>query len=252
MTHPDDSDHDADKVRCANELRQHLHAAKALRRMANDAPEAARRRLCLREWQAARLARTYPDLLHSERFGKAAQFFLSDLYGPKDFSSRDEEVERIMPLMLSILPVSALQTLSLAIEVDALTEELDAAMIIELEKAGCFKAGPEADAISETVYAKAYRKVGRRADRERQIDLIAATGEALDRLARKPLLTTLLRLMRGPAHFAGLGDLHEFLESGFDAFRHMGDAREFLDTIDTRERRVLENLFTGKARPFTC
>ena len=246
----DSSAHDDDKIHCANELRQHLHAAKALRRMANDAPEAARRRLLLREWQAARLSRTYPDLLTSERFGKAAHFFLSDLYGPKDFSSRDEEVERIMPLMLSILPLSALQTLSLAIEVDALSEELDAAMIAELEKAGCFKAGRDADAISETAYAKAYRKVGRRADRERQIDLIQSTGKALDRLARKPLLTTLLKLMRGPAHLAGLGDLHEFLEGGFDAFRHMGDAHDFLDTIDTRERRVLENLFSGIAQPF--
>ena len=250
MTFPDSSDHDDDKLHVASELRQHLHSAKALRRMANDAPEAARRRLVLREWQAARLARSYPDLLASERFGKAARFFLSDLYGPKDFSSRDEEVERIMPLMLSILPLSALQTLSLAIEVDALTEELDAAMVVELEKVGCFDTSKGIDAISEKAYADAYRKLGRRFDRERQIDLIQSTGEALDRLAKKPLLTALLKLMRGPAHLAGLGDLHEFLESGFDAFRHMGDAHDFLDTIETRERRVLENLFSGAAHPF--
>ena len=244
MNTPDASVHDDDKLHCANELRQHLHAAKLLRRLANDAPDAARKRLLLREWQAARLSRSYPDLLASERFGKAAHFFLTDLYGPKDFSSRDEEVERIMPLMLSILPLSALQTLSLAIEVDALTEALDAAMVVELEKAGAI------DAIDAEAYASAYRAVGRKHDRERQIDLIQSTGEALDRLAKKPLLTTLLKLMRAPAHLAGLGDLHEFLESGFDAFRHMGDAHEFLDIIETRERRVLENLFSGAARPF--
>ena len=244
MNTPDASVHDDDKLHCANELRQHLHAAKLLRRLANDAPDAARKRLLLREWQAARLSRSYPDLLASERFGKAAHFFLTDHYGPKDFSSRDEEVERIMPLMLSILPLSALQTLSLAIEVDALTEALDAAMVVELEKAGAI------DAIDAEAYASAYRAVGRQLDRERQIDLIQSTGEALDRLAKKPLLTTLLKLMRAPAHLAGLGDLHEFLESGFDAFRHMGDAHEFLDIIETRERRVLENLFSGAARPF--
>ena len=116
MNTPDASVHDDDKLHCANELRQHLYAAKLLRRLANDAPDAARKRLLLREWQAARLSRSYPDLLASERFGKAAHFFLTDLYGPKDFSSRDEEVERIMPLMLSILPLSALQTLALACE----------------------------------------------------------------------------------------------------------------------------------------
>ena len=42
--------------------------------------------------------------------------------------------------------------------------------------------------------------------------------------------------MRGPAHLAGLGDLHAFLEHGFDAFRRMGDASIFLDYIETRER----------------
>ena len=244
MSTPDASVHDDDKLHCANELRQHLYAAKLLRRLANDAPDAARKRLLLREWQAARLSRTYPDLLASERFGKAAHFFLTDLYGPKDFSSRDEEVERIMPLMLSILPLSALQSLSLAIEVDALSEARAPAMVVELEKAGAI------DAIDADAYASAYRAVGRKLDRERQIDLIQSTGEALDRLAKKPLHTTLPRLMRAPAHLAGLGDLHEFLESGFDAFRHMGDAHEFLDIIETRERRVLENLFSGAARPF--
>jgi len=250
MSTHDASGHDENKLHCANGLRQHLHAAKAFRQQANDAPEAARQRLLLREWQAARLSRSYPDLLTSDRFGKAAHFFLTDLYGPKDFSSRDEEVERILPLMLNLLPLSALQTLSLAIEVDALTEELDAAMVSQLEKAGCFKGAEGIEAISEDAYASAYRKVGRRFDRERQIDLIQATGEALDRLARKPLLTALLKLMHGPAYLAGLGDVHEFLESGFDAFRHMGDAREFLGTIETRERRMLENLFSGAANPF--
>ena len=250
MNTPDSPAHDDDKLHCANELREHLHAAKKLRRLANEAPEAARKRLLLREWQAARLSWSYPDLLSSDRFSKAAHFFLTDLYGPKDFSSRDEEVERSMPLMLNILPLSAMQTLSLAIEVDALTEELDAAMVIELEKSGRFDIAKGIESISEKSYADAYRKLGRRFDRERQIDLIQSTGEALDRLAKKPLLTTLLKLMRGPAHLAGLGDLHEFLESGFDAFRHMGDAREFLDIIETRERRLLENLFSGAANPF--
>jgi hypothetical protein len=75
-----------------------------LRLQANTEPAAARARLRLREWQAGRLARTHADLLASPRFGEAAQFFLSDLYGPKDFSSRDEEVERILPLLIKMLP----------------------------------------------------------------------------------------------------------------------------------------------------
>jgi hypothetical protein len=228
----------------ADALRQHLKTAKYLRLQANTEPEAARARLRLREWQAGRLARTHAVLLASPRFGEAAQFFLSDLYGPKDFSSRDEEVERILPLLIKMLPASALRTIALAVELDALSEELDSAMIAELCRAGLI------DCIDEDAYAAAYRVVGCQAERERQILLIRETGEALDRLARKPLLSGMLKLMRGPAHLTGLGELHEFLERGFNAFRGMGSASEFLDSIESKEQKLLTRLFTGAANPF--
>ena len=240
----DDSTSPIEKQRSADALRRHLKTAKRLRTQANFDPTAARRRLYLREWQAGRLARSHANLLASPRFGQAAQFFISDLYGPKDFSSRDEEVERILPLLIKMLPASALHTVALAVELDALTEELDAAMVAELSRAGLI------ERIDDDAYAAAYRAVGCQAERQRQIVLIRETGEALDKLARKPLLTGLLKLMRRPAQLAGLGDLHEFLERGFNAFRAMGSAADFLTSIDRKERALLANLFSGAARPF--
>ena len=233
-----------EKQQCAAALRQHLQTAKRLRLQANSEPAAAAKRLRLREWQAGRLARTHADLLASPRFGAAARFFLSDLYGPKDFSSRDEEVERILPLLIRMLPTSALQSVALAVEVDALSEELDSAMVAELERAGMI------ERIDEEAYAAAYRAVGCRAERERQVMLIRQTGEALDRVARKPLLGAMLRLMRAPAQLAGLAELHEFLDRGLNAFRCMGPAGEFLDSIDGKERGLLNRLFDGSASPF--
>jgi hypothetical protein len=233
-----------EKQQSAAAVRQHLKTAKNLRLRINVEPAEAQNRLRLREWQAGRLARTHAQLLESTRFGQAAQFFLSDLYGPKDFSSRDEEVERILPLLIKMLPGSALRTIALAIELDALTERLDAAMVAELCRAGLI------DRIDNDAYAAAYRTVGCRPERQRQIVLIRETGQALDRLAKKPLLHGMLKLMRAPAHLAGLGDLHEFLERGFNAFRGMGSASEFLDSIESKEQQLLVNLFAGTARPF--
>ena len=143
-----------------------------------------------------------------------------------------------------MLPVSALRTVALAVEVDALSEELDSAMVAELERAGML------ERIDEDAYAAAYRAVDCRAERERQVTLIRQTGEALDRVARKPLLSTMLRLMRGPAQLAGLGELHEFLDRGFNAFRCMGPAGEFLDAIDGKERALLARLFAAADDPF--
>ena len=233
-----------DKKHWVELLRRHLGQAKALRAAARADPRNAEGRLNLRAWQADRLAATYRDLLDSERYNAAARFFLTDLYGPKDFSERDHEVERILPTMSATLPASGIHTVALAIEVDALSEELDAAMVAELRRARAMAK------ISEKAYAEAYRRCGRRAQRELQLKLIGEIGEALAALVRKPLVHAALRLMRGPAKLAGLAELHAFLEDGYNAFHTMGDSTEFLAAITTREEIILRQLFDGTARPF--
>src|SRR5208337_4628610 len=130
------------------------------------------RRALLRDWQAARLARTHRDLLESRRFHDATEFFLTDLYGPRDLSRHIEEVRRILPVMTSMLPDSGLATVAHAMELNALSESLDAAMVEWL--------GEKAPEITDALYGEAYRAVGPAQDRERQIDLIALLGEALD------------------------------------------------------------------------
>jgi hypothetical protein len=233
-----------EKHHWVEQLRQHLGRAKALRDAAGTDPRNAEARLNLRAWQAGRLADTYRDLLDSERYRDAARFFLTDLYGPKDFSERDHEVERILPTLSATLPASGIRTVALAIEVDALSEELDAAMVNELRRARAL-----AD-ITEKAYAEAYRRCGKRAQRELQLKLIGEIGEALAALVRKPLIHAALRLMRAPAKLAGLAELHAFLEDGYNAFHRMGDPAEFLAAIATREETILRQLFDGAPRPF--
>lgn len=235
----------ADKDKHAALLSTHLARAKALRQAINASSADARDRLRLRAWQAERLAATHRDLLESPRYGPAATFFLSDLYGPKDFSARDEEIERILPTLVATLPASAIRTVQLAIELDAISEELDAAMVAELRRAGAIAR------ITGDSYAAAFRRCGRRDEREAQVGLVGDVGEALAALTRKPLVHAALRLMRGPARLAGLAELHEFLDTGFKAFRHMGDAAEFIALVTTREAAFIERLFAGQAAPET-
>ena len=200
-------------------------------------------RSALRAWQADRLTHTHADLLNSPRCGDAARFFLTDLYGPKDFSERDNEVERILPLLCTLLPPSGLEAIALAIEVDALTERLDLALINALRD----------QTIAPRTYALAYRVSSLRADRERQLDLIGRTGQTLLRVAGTPFIGGLLRMMRGPAHAAGLGELQAFLERGLAAFRAMGtEAERFLATIKHRESALIERIYRGDTDPFAA
>src|SRR3974390_3107444 len=106
-------------------------AAQAHRSVKEDPTvEAARKRL--RSWQASRLARTHKDLLASPREGPAASFFLTDLYGSSDLSKLADHVRRTGPVMLKLLPVAGLETVADAIELHALSEDLDIAMVTAL------------------------------------------------------------------------------------------------------------------------
>jgi len=195
--------------------------------------------LRLKDWQSGRLAQTYKDLRADERYSPATEFFLADLYGSKDFSLRDAEAVRVMPILTSMLPARALATLSDALRLDALSESLDTDMVAALREMGCAKR------IDEQSYAAAYRRCGRPADRQTQISLMEEIGITLDRLTRMPMLHGLLRLMRGPAELAGFSNLQSFLERGFTSFKHMGGSAEFLSTILRRETEFMQNILSG-------
>jgi len=209
-------------------------------RRADPALEAALERLA--RWQAARLRQTYADLEAMPRYAGAVAFFEADLYGGADFAQRDADVARIAPVMVVMLPARVIGTIAQAMEVNALSQELDRALLARLPRAeGRFT-------VAE--YCRAYRAMDDRPARERQIRLIADIGAALDRFVRMPLLHAALVMMRQPARLAGMGVLHDFLERGFDAFRNMNGADEFLAAIVGRETALMDAIFGGANAPF--
>jgi hypothetical protein len=226
---------------------QALAAVRELRGAAAADPQSQADRNALREWQSARLACTHRDLLESGRYGDAAAFFLSDLYGAKDFRQRDADVEKVVPMLAAVLPLGALHSLAMAIELDALSEALDADVVKHLREAQPDRSKPLE--IDEPRYAAAYRS-GSRERRARQIELVDETGKVLDQVAHKPMVTTAMNLARAPARLAGMSALHDFLERGLRAFRGMQRADEFLAIIKRRETALMERLFAGVPEPF--
>jgi hypothetical protein len=198
-------------------------------------PGLAERVAAVKAFQHGRFARTYADLLADKRYAKAATFFLEDLYGPRDFTERDTQFVRIVPALVRMFPREIVGTVADLAELHALSEKLDSAMAHILE----------APAIDGLRYAQAWRTVGEPAAREKQISLMLAVGTALDKYTRNPVLRHSLRLMRSPAKAAGMGALQNFLETGFDTFRAMRGAEEFLRTIAQRERALAARLFAG-------
>lgn len=192
----------------------------------------------LKAFQQRRFSHTYADLLRSPRYGPPARYFLEELYGPADFSARDAQFARVAPTIARLFPSDVAETIAILSALHALSETLDSAMAEQLADAR----------IAPADYIAAWQGVGREADRSRQIDLTLSIAAQLDRVTRLPLLRNALRLMRGPARAAGLSDLQRSLEVGFDTFKAMKGADEFIAWIDERERSLADALFAAGKR----
>lgn len=197
----------------------------------------------LQQWQRARLRRSYEDLDKRRDYRPAIHFFLTELYGGLDFRQRDQDLDKVMPLMVRFLPDATLETMAEAFELQAISLEFDIAMAEQVAAQGY-------PAMDMERYGEVYRACGDREGRERQILLIRKLGFDLEELVRKPWVNPLVRLLRGPAHAAGFGRLQEFLEKGLHAFRALRDIPFFIETVYRREWQAMEKLFAGEPEPF--
>lgn len=237
--------HNTADMNAAELLQYQLRRNRKLREQRENAPRLELEWRQLSQWQSHRLAGTHADLLESPRYRLAAEFFLSDLYAPKDFSRRDRDLERSYPMIITVLPGQAIYAVALAVELNVLSHEMDEKMLIVL----CKELGVT-EQITETVYAEAYRRCNNYDQRKRQIDLIRILGEDLDSVVTKPFIYAALKLARTPSQLAGFGELQDFLERGFRAFRHMEGATEFLEIIYSREMRILNRIYAHHPDPF--
>jgi hypothetical protein len=221
----------------ATRILQSLAAVEIERRRRAAAPTLAADVAALKAYQQMRFARTHAGLLAHPRHGRAANFFLNELYGPQDFTQRDAQFSRIVPALVRLFPADTVATVESLAAVHALSERLDTAMAIHLAGAAPTRAS----------YLRAWQATGERAARARQIELVMRVGAALDRHTRSFVLRASLKAMRGPARAAGMAALQTFLEAGFEAFGAMHGATEFLATIHARETALAARLFDPAA-----
>jgi len=229
--------------RTASQLRQALVASHSLAASLDAADFPLPEFEIVQGWQRRRLARSYQDLFSQERYAAAGNFFLTELYGGLNFRGRDQEIERVLPVMVRMLPDNTLLTLAGAFKLQTLSLELDMDMARALQRLGWGELTLER-------YGVVYRTCARASDRKEQIELIHSLGLQLSKLVHRRLVLVLIRTLRGPARAAGFGLLQSFLEQGLFAFRAIGDGTEFVETIWRRESKAMHRLLAGDENPF--
>ncbi len=235
-------------MEAAQIIRDAVTRVSLLRHACTTHPNLATHLQAIKSFQARRFSGTYADLLQGGTYQTAARFFLEELYSNKDYTERDAQFGRIAGALQKLFPRQVVATAVALAQLHVLTEELDHAMAqawLENET----REGTECGR-----YIAAWRRVGQRPERQRQLQVVQDIGRELTRLTRMPGLRLMLKMMRKPAHAAGLASLQGFLELGFDTFAVISRQREgvetFLALINERESALMTLLFDGE--PGAC
>ncbi|MFM7332667.1 MAG: FFLEELY motif protein [Brachymonas sp.] len=216
-----------------------LQIVEQLRQARQAHPEFAQRTTLLKRWQAQRFTRTYADVLQDPSMGPAAKFFLTELYSDKEYSERDAQFARIAGTLERMFPQAVVHTATFLAQLHALSETLDANMA----RVWMHHAQHLPQTLDEVAYRQLWQALmqveGYAQGREAQIQAAQELGQQLQRHTRLPGLRLMLRMMRAPASAAGLHQLQQFLECGFDTFAQLGKAGQvapFLQIIQSREQ----------------
>lgn len=196
------------------------------------------------KWQTERLKKSHAHLLLDERYQAVTQFFLTDMYGGLDLTSLANEIERALPTTIRLLPDSVMRTAATALELNALTGELD-----ELTTSMLFETMGVSE-ITDAAMVEAYQRAGSPAMRERQMMLARELGSGLDKYVRSHVIYATFKIASKPLHMAGLGVLYDFLDRGFAVMRPMGSAEEFLDLFIDKEKAIMDNIYANRPNPF--
>lgn len=233
----------SDALAPAQAIRQSLARVNALRLAYTQNSALQNAVLKVKRFQSNRFAESYAQELSGGPYQSAAQFFLHELYGDKDYADRDAQFARIAGALQRLFPKQVIGVAVSLAQLHVLTEELDFEMACSLNKN---EDSLEAAYLTAS-YVRDWRAVGRSDARFRQLNDVIAVGETLDRLTRTAGLRLTLKMMRQPARAAGLSSLQTFLENGFDTFAGMtragASAHNFLELIRDRETRQINHFF---------
>lgn len=190
----------------------------------------------LQAFQIQLLRADYQDFARLPRYRLLTEFFFHALYAPRDFAERNESFRSLHTWLIELIGRDPVRMLAYAIELNDLTESLDDDLVLALRSIGTF------ETITLPDWEAAYRLVGRRLDRKRQVTLLLELGAVLGTVARLPLVNLQLRAARPAAALVGWGPVIDFLLAGQEAMAAAKPMEPLLNAVRERENRRIDRL----------
>lgn len=198
----------------------------------------------LQQWQVERLKYTHRDLLASRHYHAPTEFVLTEIYGGKDLTALANEIERATQKALKIFPEKVMTTAALALEMNAITVEMDERMTEVLFE------DFNVQQIDGESYLSAYKSLDNFAERHRQIELGETLAKNIDKYVKSKMLYGAFKLVKKPALKKGFVNLYGFMDEGFRVLRPIDSTYKLLKQIADKEIEHIHRITEGDNNPY--
>lgn len=197
-------------------------------------------------WQRERFQNSHAPLLNDRVKRDAICFLFSEVYGGVDLSPVARDIRRAYPLAMKIFSENVMRTASLALELNALTAELDE-QVASILFSHSLSVRKEIDLVS---YLQAFQMASSLDIRLHQLKLAESLLASIDCYINSRMIFGAFKLARGPAKAAGLVHLYQFMEKGFTVLRPLESPSRFMADIFVKEKVYMQSIFAGQLSPY--
>jgi hypothetical protein len=193
-------------------------------------------KIALQQFQSNRLRRDHHDLASEPQYQLIGEFFFNEMYGPRDYSARDDQARRLRQFV-NIIPGLTIRDVEPALQLLELSNHLDEVVVtklLELQAPLSF---------DEALYNQAYRAADNYAERIEQLELVRTALYNVFRTASKPLIRLTLERTEALAQMVGMAEIHRFLRAGYEAIQPVRDIYRFVETVYLREKDRLDTVY---------
>lgn len=192
----------------------------------------------VQRYQVARMRSTHEALFASPTYRPLCEFFLTDLYGPREIgASRAAAMRSLVEAMRFLVPRWIYDGSVGLVELHSLSERLDDRLARQILSAG---GAPELDV---GVFESAYFRCDDRDDRLRQIALSAAATRFGHALTGHHSVDRLLWAAHRLPGLPSLGPLLTMFDRGLHAFRLAREIEPFIERMRAGETGYLDGVY---------
>jgi hypothetical protein len=195
-------------------------------------------RRAIQQYQVARMRATHEALFRSPVYGPLCEFFVADLYGPREVGlAREATLRSLGRLLKPVLPAWIFDGAVGLIDLQSLSARLDDRLARTLLSAG------GSIRFSSEAFEAAYYRCDDYADRARQIGLSEACTRFAFELSRHQSVGRLLSTARRLQRHSSVDSLMAVLERGHHAFSRVDEIGPLLAGMRAGETAYLDGIY---------